>query len=121
MARRWWAPGDPRLPWELSGGAALLCGLPLGVLCALAIPHHPDIALLAFTTLVTLLGWFSTPGGGLLAAALGWLCLTGFVVNPDGQLHWHGPADALRAGLLLAAGAGVAGAHALQIGSRRSR
>ncbi len=118
MVRRWWAPGDPRLPWELSGGVTLLGGLPFGVVCALAIPHHPAISLVLFAILVTLLGWFSTLGGGLLAGLLGWLCLTGFVVNSDGQLHWHGPADALRAGLLLAAGVGAAGAHALQLGRR---
>ncbi|HEY3502345.1 MAG TPA: hypothetical protein VGN37_06070 [Actinocatenispora sp.] len=110
---------DSRVPWEFAGIAGLVGALVLGVACAAVAPGQRTGGLVAFAVLVAVLGWFTTPVGGGLVALLGWLCLTGFVVNTDGTLHATGPADLLRAGVLLAAGLGAAALHVL-LRARRS-
>lgn len=110
---------DSRVPWEFAGIAGLVGALVLGVACAAVAPGQRTGALVAFALLVAVLGWFTTPIGGGLVALLGWLCLTGFVVNTDGTLHATGPADLVRAGVLLAAGLGAAALHVL-LWARRS-
>jgi hypothetical protein len=39
---------------------------------------------------------------GLLVAGTGWRLVDGFVVDDDGLLAWHGVADAVRLGVLVA-------------------
>jgi nitroreductase len=50
------------------------------------------------------------------AAGIGWLFVTGFVVDRLGELTWHGSADAVR--LLLLVAAAAATAHLTHRGDR---
>ncbi|MET7398708.1 hypothetical protein ABZS66_34985 [Dactylosporangium sp. NPDC005572] len=107
MKRTWWLV-RPRFaaPTGLTLAAGAAGVVVVAVLCAAM--TAPSAALVR---LVALALWSAAVGavGDLVAAAataaIAWTVLNGFLVNQLGELTWHGPADAVRLGVLLGAAA----------------
>jgi len=103
---------DPRLPLALT--------LALGF----AITMAAAAVLTAVRTHVALglaLAWWSTVGGAVLSAGLGWLMLNGFVVNQYGALAWHGNSDAINLAVLVGVAVLTAVVRSVQLSLHASR
>jgi hypothetical protein len=94
--------------WPLAAGSASVFALAV-VLGGLPWPVGFGAVVLA----VAAWGWLGPLVTGASLGGVAWLCVTGFDVHHFGEITVTGPADAVRAGVLVSAGLLFAGAHAL--------
>jgi len=73
------------------------------------------------TVTVLVLAWWSTVGGAVLSAGLGWLMLNGFVVNQYGALSWHGNSDVINLAVLVGVAVLTAAVRSVQLSLHPSR
>jgi hypothetical protein len=103
------------LPWEracLAGyaaSAALTAVLVLG-----GGTRHLGFGIAAFTVLAAVIGWRSRPGAAACAAVIAWMFFDGFLAGQHAELRWHGTADLVRLGLLIAVAVGVSAVRRLR-------
>jgi hypothetical protein len=95
-----------RLLWVGAGGRLFATYWGCVVVVDVAAPHRAAVAGVA--VVVVLCSLNQPPSVAVWAAGIGWLFVTGFVANLHGELALHGPADAARLVLLVAAGTGTA-------------
>jgi len=113
---------DPRLPLALTlalGFAITMAAA--AVLTAVRTHVAPGFALGVMTVTVLVLAWWSTVGGAVLSAGLGWLMLNGFVVNQYGALAWHGNSDAINLAVLVGVAVLTAVVRSVQLSLHASR
>jgi len=79
------------------------------------------VALGVMTVTVLVLAWWSTVGGAVLSAGLGWLMLNGFVVNQYGALAWHGDSDVINLAVLVGVAVLTAVVRSVQLSLHASR
>ncbi len=111
---------DPRCPVEYGLGISFIALiLVTAVLEAARSSIGVGLASTITIAVVAILAWWVRPMAAIGAGALGWLLLNGFVVDGDGDLHWHGHADVVRLVLLLSAAAALALVRSVQLSARR--
>jgi hypothetical protein len=94
--------------WPLAAGAA--CVFALAVVLG-GLPWQAGFVVVA--GVVACWAWQSPPVTGAAIGGIAWLCVTGFDVHRSGDIRITGSEDALRAAVLILAGALVASVHAV--------
>jgi len=113
---------DPRLPLALTlalGFAITMAAA--AVLTAVRTHVALGLALGVMTVTVLVLAWWSTVGGAVLSAGLGWLMLNGFVINQYGALSWHGNSDVINLAVLVGVAVLTAVVRSVQLSLHPSR
>jgi len=96
-------PFDPRIPGSFVGLVSLPATLTMAVVSVALHERGSDLTpLITMAVVVGVIAWWCRPAASLAPTVLGWLALNGFVVNSFGQLRWHGSADAVRLGCIVA-------------------
>jgi len=109
---------DPRLPLALT----LALGFAITMAAAAVLTAvRTHVALGVMTVTVLVLAWWSTVGGAVLSAGLGWLMLNGFVVNQYGALAWHGDSDVINLAVLVGVAVLTAVVRSVQLSLHASR